>query len=475
MTSLTWVFSTKSNHIYYFYSAYLTNPVKMKIYKYPQKSEWSEILSRPATEKADLDQIVNEVFEAVKTKGDDAVAFYTNKFDNSSPENILVSSDEISTAVNTVSTDLKEAIDIAYNNIHKFHVNQVFQENPVETTEGVTCWRKETAIEKVGLYVPGGTAPLFSTVLMLGVPAKIAGCAEIILCTPPDKSGNIHPAILYTANKIGISKIYKVGGIQAIAALTYGTENIPAVYKIYGPGNQYVTAAKEKATTQGIAIDMPAGPSEVLVYADKSASAAFIASDLLSQAEHGVDSQAILVCTDASVLENTKTEVELQLAQLSRKDIATRALENSTLVLVENVQDAMVMINEYAPEHFIVMSKDEEYVINNTKNAGSVFLGQYTPESAGDYASGTNHTLPTNGFAKAYSGVSLESFNKKITFQRISKQGLQNIGPAIEIMAENELLDAHKNAVTIRLAKAQEEGLEDGLKEDLSNNLKDGQ
>jgi histidinol dehydrogenase len=425
----------------------------MKTYKYPQKSEWSKILSRPTKEKANLDKIVNEVFEAVKSKGDEAVAFYTNKFDKSSPNNILVTSEEVKKASNKVSSELKEAISLAFDNIHKFHVNQVFKEAPVETTPGVICWRKETAIEKVGLYIPGGTAPLFSTVLMLGIPAKIAGCEEIILCTPPDKNGNIHPAILYTADKVGVSKIYKVGGIQAIAALTYGTEKIPAVYKIFGPGNQYVTAAKEKATTEGIAIDMPAGPSEVLVYADKSASPAFIASDLLSQAEHGVDSQAILVCTDATLLENTKIEVEQQLAQLSRKDIATQALENSTLVLVENVQDAMLMINEYGPEHLIVMTDEEEYVVNNIKNAGSVFLGNYTPESAGDYASGTNHTLPTNGFAKAYSGVSLESFNKKITFQRISKEGIQNIGPAIEIMAENEYLDAHKNAVTIRLRK----------------------
>ncbi|MFT6747043.1 MAG: histidinol dehydrogenase [Glaciecola sp.] len=426
---------------------------KMKVYKYPQKSEWPEILSRPVKEKANLDQIVNEVFEAVKTKGDQAVAFYTSKFDQSSPENVLINTIEVEKAVNAVSNELKDAIDLAYNNILAFHNNQIFDESAVETTPGVTCWRTETAIEKVGLYIPGGTAPLFSTVLMLGVPAKIADCPEIILCTPPDKSGNIHPAILYTANKIGISKIYKVGGIQAIAAMTYGTDIIPAVYKIFGPGNQFVTAAKEKATTEGIAIDMPAGPSEVLVYADKSASPAFIASDLLSQAEHGIDSQSILVCTDETVLENTKQEVAKQLAQLSRKDIAAQSLENSTLVLVDNVQEAMEMINEYAPEHFIVMSEDEEYIINNIRNAGSVFLGDYTPESAGDYASGTNHTLPTNGFAKAYSGVSLESFNKKITFQRISKQGLKNIGPAIEIMAENELLDAHKNAVTIRLNK----------------------
>jgi len=425
----------------------------MNIFKYPTKSEWPKILSRPVKEKANLEEVVNEVFAAVKKDGDKAIALYSDKFDGSSPAETLVSSQEISEAANLVSQELKDAIEIAHSNIQKFHQNQIFEEKEIETTEGVTCWRKETAIEKVGLYVPGGTAPLFSTVLMLGVPAIIAGCSDIILCSPPDKSGNIHPAILYTANKIGINKIFKVGGIQAIAGMTYGTEKIPSVYKVFGPGNQYVTAAKEKATTQGVAIDMPAGPSEVLVYADKSASPAFIASDLLSQAEHGTDSQSVLICTDETILQKTKEEVESQLEQLSRKSIASESLKNSTLVLVKNVQDAMLMINEYAPEHFIVMSEDEDYIIDNIKNAGSVFLGSYTPESAGDYASGTNHTLPTNGFAKAYSGVSLESFNKKITFQRISKQGLHNIGPAIEVMAENELLDAHKNAVTIRLNK----------------------
>lgn len=425
----------------------------MNIYKHPEKAAWSKILSRPVKPKGNMDLIVTEVFDAVQQKGDEAVSFYTEKFDKSKPEVMLVSDDEIQSAVMAVSQELKDAIDLAYQNIHKFHSNQIFNESSVETTPGVECWRTATAIEKVGLYVPGGTAPLFSTVLMLGIPAKIAGCAEIILCTPPNQSGHINPAILYTAHKIGISKIYKVGGIQAIAALTYGTEQIPAVFKIFGPGNQYVTAAKEKAATEGIAIDMPAGPSEVLVYADNSASPMFIASDLLSQAEHGIDSQSVLVCTDAAVLENTKLEVERQLALLPRKEIAEQSLSNSTLVLVKDVQEAMTMINEYAPEHFIVMSKEEDYIIQNIKNAGSVFLGHFTPESAGDYASGTNHTLPTNGFAKAYSGVSLESFNKKITFQRISEQGLQNIGPAIEIMAENEQLDAHKNAVSIRLNK----------------------
>ena len=423
----------------------------MKIHLYPPQNEWSDILSRPVKEKANLDLVVNEVFKAVKDQGDEAVAFYSAKFDQSSPKQIQVTDSEIEAAIAAVSDPLKKAIEIAFDNIYKFHQNQIFNEQKIETSPGVTCWRTETAIDKVGLYIPGGTAPLFSTVLMLGIPAKIAGCKEIVICTPPDQSGQIHPAILYTAHKVGISTIYKVGGIQAIAGLTFGTDTIPSVYKIFGPGNQYVTAAKEKSTTLGIAIDMPAGPSEVLVYADKSASPAYIAADLLSQAEHGIDSQSVLVCTSKEILEQTAKEVDKQLLTLGRKEIASKALENSTLILVKNVQDAMEMINEYAPEHFIVMSQQEEYVIQHTRNAGSVFLGNYTQESAGDYASGTNHTLPTNGFAKAYSGVSLESFNKKITFQRISKKGLQDLGPAIEIMAENELLDAHKNAVSLRI------------------------
>ncbi len=394
----------------------------MKIHLYPPQNEWSDILSRPVKEKANLDLVVNEVFKAVKDQGDEAVAFYSAKFDQSSPKQIQVTDSEIEAAIAAVSDPLKKAIEIAFDNIYKFHQNQIFNEQKIETSPGVTCWRTETAIDKVGLYIPGGTAPLFSTVLMLGIPAKIAGCKEIVICTPPDQSGQIHPAILYTAHKVGISTIYKVGGIQAIAGLTFGTDTIPSVYKIFGPGNQYVTAAKEKSTTLGIAIDMPAGPSEVLVYADKSASPAYIAADLLSQAEHGIDSQSVLVCTSKEILEQTAKEVDKQLLTLGRKEIASKALENSTLILVKNVQDAMEMINEYAPEHFIVMSQQEEYVIQHTRNAGSVFLGNYTPESAGDYASGTNHTLPTNGFAKAYSGVSLESFNKKITFQRISKK-----------------------------------------------------
>lgn len=425
----------------------------MKIFKYPKKAEWKQILSRPVKEKGNLNKIVDEVFHEVKLNGDKAVKEYAKKFDPSSPENLLVSETEIQSAISKVSDELKNAIDVAIKNIEKFHANQQFSEAVIETMPGVKCWRKSTAIEKVGLYIPGGTAPLFSTVLMLGIPAKIAGCKEIILCSPPDKKEQLHPAIIYAANKIGITTIVKAGGIQAIAALTFGTETIPSVYKIFGPGNQYVTAAKEKSILEGIAIDMPAGPSEVLVFADHTANPAFIASDLLSQAEHGVDSQAVLVCTDEKVLLETEVEVNKQLAELSRKEIAAQSLKNSTLVLTEDTVKAIELINEYAPEHFIVMCEDEteNYIGNNITNAGSVFLGHYTPESAGDYASGTNHTLPTNGFAKAYSGVSLESFTKKITFQKITKEGLNNIGPSIEIMAENELLDAHKNAVSIRL------------------------
>lgn len=425
----------------------------MKIFKYPKKAEWNQILSRPVKEKGNLNKIVDEVFHEVKLNGDKAVKDYAKKFDPSSPENLLVSETEIQSAIKKVSDELKSAIDVAIKNIEKFHANQKFSESVVETMPGVKCWRKSTAIEKVGLYIPGGTAPLFSTVLMLGIPAKIAGCKEIILCSPPDKNEQLHPAIIYAANKIGITTIVKAGGIQAVAALTFGTESIPSVYKIFGPGNQYVTAAKEKSILEGIAIDMPAGPSEVLVFADQTANPAFIASDLLSQAEHGIDSQAVLVCTDEKVLLETEIEVNKQLAELNRKDIAAQSLKNSTLVLTEDTVQAIELINEYAPEHFIVMCEDEteNYIGNNITNAGSVFLGHYTPESAGDYASGTNHTLPTNGFAKAYSGVSLDSFTKKITFQKITQEGLKAIGPAIEIMAENELLDAHKNAVSIRL------------------------
>lgn len=423
----------------------------MKIFESPEKSSWSTILKRPAHQKANLQNTVDEVFLKVKNEGDSAIKTYTEKFDRTIINELAVNSTEIQEAIILISTDLKSAIQVAYENIKKFHQNQEFKEEAVETTPGVKCWRKSTPIEKVGLYIPGGTAPLFSTVLMLGVPANIAGCEEIILCSPPGKDGKIHPAILYTAQLIGIKKIYKVGGIQAVAAMCYGTETIPAVYKIFGPGNQYVTAAKEKAALEGIAIDMPAGPSEVLVLADSTANPAFIASDLLSQAEHGVDSQAVLVTTSQNIIQETAAEVSKQLEALPRKEIAKQAIANSILLYVPTLEEAMDLINEYGPEHFIVMSSDEDKVVQKIKNAGSVFLGSYTPESAGDYASGTNHTLPTNGFAKAYSGVSLDSFCKRITFQKISKSGLKLLGPAIEIMAENECLVAHKNAVSIRL------------------------
>ena len=423
----------------------------MNLFLYPDKKDWNKIIARPVKEKQNLNKLVSEVFKNVSLKGDEALKKYSLKFDACVPETFKVSKDEISAASKKVSDNLKKAIDLASKNIKKFHENQIPDEEKVNTTEGVKCWRKPSAIQKVGLYIPGGTAPLFSTVLMLGIPAKIAGCSEIILCTPPDKNGKINPAILYAAKSIGITQIYKVGGIQAIAALTFGTESIPKVYKIFGPGNQFVTAAKEKATTEGIAIDMPAGPSEVLVFADETANPVFIAADLLSQAEHGVDSQCILVSTNEKILTDTQDEINKQLLKLSRKEICEKSLENSKMILVNNIKEAMELINEYAPEHFIVMCENEDYVIDHTINAGSVFLGDYTPESAGDYASGTNHTLPTNGFAKAYSGVSLDSFLKKITFQKISKKGLQNIGPAIETMAKAEHLTAHKNAVTLRL------------------------
>ncbi len=425
----------------------------MKTFKYPKKEDWQVILSRPAKEKKNLQDLVSDVFSDVKQQGDQAVNHFTKKFDQVDISSLRVTRLEIEEAINTVDPKLKAAISVAIDNITKFHANQQFSEEAVETTAGVTCWRKSTPINKVGLYIPGGTAPLFSTVLMLAIPAKIAGCQEIVLCTPPNKEGKIHPAILYAADKVGVSCIVKAGGIQAIAGLTFGTESITQVYKIFGPGNQFVTAAKEMSISEGIAIDMPAGPSEVLVFADHTANPAFVAADILSQAEHGIDSQALLVCTNEKVLTQTEKEIEIQLENLPRKEIAAQALNNSTLVLIEDLDEAIALINEYAPEHFIVMCEDktEDKISDSIVNAGSVFLGHFTPESAGDYASGTNHTLPTNGFAKAYSGVSLESFTKKITYQKITKQGLRNIGPSIEIMAKNELLDAHKNAVSIRL------------------------
>ena len=425
---------------------------------YNQTSEkWSDILQRPTKSFNDIEATVNEIFREVKKKGDEAVSKYTSIFDGITFENIQVTDEEISEAIQLVSDDLKNAIQVAQANITKFHEAQKTDKIEVITTKGVFCWQEKRPIQKVGLYIPSGTAPLFSTVLMLAIPAQIAGCSEIILCSPPDKSGKINPAILYTANLCGVTKIYKVGGIQAIAALTFGTEIIPKVYKIFGPGNQFVTVAKQVATQFGVAIDMPAGPSELMVVADESAVPAFVASDLLSQAEHGSDSQVILITTSKDTLKAVEEEINSQIELLPRKEIAQKAIENSKLIFVENELTALEIINEYAPEHLIICSKNEDFYVNNVQNAGSIFIGNYTPESAGDYASGTNHTLPTNGFAKNYSGVNLDSFTKAMTFQKITKAGIKNIGKSIEIMAEAEGLQAHKNAVTLRLKAIEDE------------------
>lgn len=427
-----------------------------KIYN-PKQENWASLLERPTKTVDDIESTVKEIFTAVQSKGDEAVNQYTAQFDGITLNTILVSEAEIQTAIDAVDEELKAAIQLAKSNIEKFHQAQKTNKVSVETTEGVLCWQEKRPIQKIGLYIPGGTAPLFSTVLMLAVPAAIAGCKEVVLCSPPDKNGNLNPAILYAANLCGVSKIIKVGGIQAIAGLTFGTATIPKVYKIFGPGNQYVTVAKQLATQFGVAIDMPAGPSELLVVADDSAVPAFVASDLLSQAEHGTDSQVILVSTSKKMIDAVEQEVQSQLAVLPRKEIAEKAIANSKLIFVENAAIALDLINEYGPEHFIVCAENDDFYVDNIENAGSVFIGNYTPESAGDYASGTNHTLPTNGYAKNYSGVNLDSFMKSMTFQKISEKGIQNIGKAIEIMADKEGLQAHKNAVTLRL-KAIENG-----------------
>ncbi len=423
----------------------------MKIIEYPSRDTWREILKRPVLETVNLFDTVQKVINDVRNEGDSAVIAYESIFDKVNLDTLAVTEAEIAEGVELVDDDLKAAIVLAKNNIEKFHEAQRFVGKKVETTEGVTCWQKAVAIEKVGLYIPGGTAPLFSTVLMLAIPAKIAGCGEIVLCTPPNREGKIHPAILFAAQLAGVNKIFKVGGIQAIAAMAYGTESIPKVYKIFGPGNQYVTAAKQLVSLRDVAIDMPAGPSEVEVLADETANAAFVAADLISQAEHGVDSQAILITTSNELLQAVYSEVEKQLSELPREDIARQSIDNSKLILVKDMDEAIEMTNRYAPEHLIIETADYLSVGERIINAGSVFLGAYSPESAGDYASGTNHTLPTNGYAHAYSGVSLDSFIRKITFQELSTTGLQNIGPAIEIMAANEQLHGHKNAVTVRL------------------------
>jgi histidinol dehydrogenase len=423
----------------------------MEVYKNPNKTAWRALTERPKMEKKELSKLVCTILDNVKKNKDQALLQYGKKFDNVILEQLRVSDLEVAKDRSLVSNQLKSAIEIAKQNIEKFHASQRVEEQLIETTKGVQCWRKCVGIEKVGLYIPGGTAPLFSSILMLGIPAKLAGVREIVLCTPPNQDGAINPAILYTAHLIGINKIYKVGGAQAIAAMAYGTETIPQVYKIFGPGNQFVTKAKEIVQQDGIAIDMPAGPSEVLVIADETSNPAFIAADLLSQAEHGIDSQVILLSNSESIINQSLTEIEKQLAKLPRKEIAMQALKNSKSILLNNIDDCLEFSNLYAPEHLIIASENASYYSDKIMNAGSVFLGNYSCESAGDYASGTNHTLPTNGFAKSYSGVSLDSFQKKITFQKISKEGLKNIGQAIEIMAEAEELFGHKNAVSIRL------------------------
>lgn len=423
----------------------------MNVIIYPERADWKEILKRPTLDTGSLRETVCGILGRVRNEGDKAVMEYEEMFDKVKLHSLAVTEDEFREAEKAVSIELKAAIMLAYKNIHTFHSSQKFEGKKVSTLPGVTCWQKAVAIEKVGLYIPGGTAPLFSTVLMLATPARIAGCREIVLCTPPDKSGKISPAILYAAQVAGVSKVFKAGGVQAIGAMAYGTGSIPKVYKIFGPGNQYVTAAKQQVSLRDVAIDMPAGPSEVAVLADETANPAFVASDLLSQAEHGVDSQVLLVTTSRGLLEKTQAEVERQLALLPRKQIAMKSLESSRLVLVESLEEGIAMVNEYAPEHLIIETRDYAEVAEKIVNAGSVFLGSYSPESAGDYASGTNHTLPTNGYAKAYSGVSLDSFVRKITFQEVTPEGIATIGPAIEVLAVNEYLDAHKNAVSLRL------------------------
>ena len=423
----------------------------MILINYPDKSKWSELLKRPVMNTESLNEVVKSILDQVKFNGDEVVLSYEENFDHVRLQSLVVSNEEIEEAETLVSDELKEAILLAKGNIARFHEAQRFEGVQLETQPGVTCWQKTVPIERVGLYIPGGTAPLFSTVLMLAIPAKIAGCGEIVLCTPPARDGKVHPAVLFAAKTAGVSHIYKIGGVQAIGAMAYGTQSVPRVYKIFGPGNQYVTAAKQLVSMGDVAIDMPAGPSEVMVLADDTANPVFVAADLLSQAEHGVDSQAMLVTTSESLQQAVMKEVECQLDVLPRKEIASKSLKYSRLILVKDMDEAIEMVNEYAPEHLIIQTKDYQTLAKRVINAGSVFLGKYACESAGDYASGTNHTLPTNGYAKAYNGVNLDSFCRKITYQEITAQGISRIGKAIEVMAANEQLDAHKNAVTVRL------------------------
>ena len=423
----------------------------MNIIRYPERKDWKDIVERPHMDVSELNATVASVLADVKARGDEAVKGYELKFDHVDIEDLAVSEEEMLQAEQLVSQELKEAIELAHQNIKAFHESQVFKTVKVETRPGVTCWQKSIAIEKVGLYIPGGTAPLFSTVLMLATPAKIANCSEIILCTPPDREGNVNPAILVAARIAGVSRIFKIGGVQAIGAMAYGTESVPKVYKIFGPGNQYVMAAKQQVSLHDVAIDMPAGPSEVCVIADDSANAEFIAADLLSQAEHGIDSQVFLITTSSKVIDNVQKEVDHQLGVLPRKEIAAKALENSQFVLVKDKHEAVDLSNAYAPEHLIIQTDDYAELAERVVNAGSVFLGKYACESAGDYASGTNHTLPTHGYASTYSGVNLDSYCRKVTFQELTEEGIRQIGRAVEVMAESDQLTAHKNAMTIRI------------------------
>ena len=423
----------------------------MHTYHYPSRGEWTEIIARPHLDVTQLNATVAGILEEIRTQGDAAIIKYEEKFDHVSLKDLNVSKKEMEEALHLVTPQLKEALTLAHDNIAAFHASQRFEGKKVETCPGVTCWQRSIPIEKVGLYVPGGTAPLFSTVLMLATPAKIAGCGEIVLCTPPNREGKVHPAILVAAQIAGVDKIYKCGGVQAIGAMAYGTETIPKVYKIFGPGNQYVMAAKQQVSLHDVAIDMPAGPSEVCVIADEGSNAEFVAADLLSQAEHGIDSQCLLITNSIKTLKNVAEEIDRQLEVLPRKDIAQQSLDNSRMVLVEDMDEAMALSNAYAPEHLIIATSDCEELAEKVINAGSVFLGQYACESAGDYASGTNHTLPTHGYALAYNGVNLDSYHRKVTFQHLSEQGIKSIGKAVETMAEAECLQAHKNAMTVRM------------------------
>lgn len=423
----------------------------MRIVRYPEREVWKKILERPHTDISALNGVVDDILEDVRNNGDEAVRRCELRFDGVSLKSLAVTEDEIDNAVRSVDAELKEAIELAHSNIGKFHMAQRTTEHKVETMPGVSCWQKSVAIQKVGLYVPGGTAPLFSTVLMLATPARIAGCDDIVLCTPPDKNGNVNPAILVAAKTAGVDKIYKIGGVQAIGAMAYGTETVPKVYKIFGPGNRYVMAAKQRVSLDGVAIDMPAGPSEVCVVADETSNVEFVAADLLSQAEHGTDSQVLLISTSESVAVRVSEEIDRQLAVLPRRDIAARSLENSLCIIAHDGSEAMEISNAYAPEHLVIATEDYDVLADKVVNAGSVFLGKYACESAGDYASGTNHTLPTHGYAMAYNGVNLDSYIRKITFQHITPEGVMSIGRAVEVMAENEQLEAHKNAMTVRL------------------------